>query len=156
MKHAEINGIEFEYPDSFTPLSQVEMSKYYSSTTNRWAARAAGQHTIISVGWTNPLNVLTSFLVSPKSFRENYEKQYGKSLKGFKRGEDLSFEICGAKAEGFAFSYEASDTGGAQIGMLITFSLAKQIYIAECSSGDTDKAFCGEAFETVLHSIRMK
>lgn len=156
MKHAEVNGIEFDYPDGFTELSQVEMSRYYSSASNRWAARAAGQHTIISLGWTKPLNALTSLLVSPKSFRKSYEGQYSRSLKSYRRGEKISFEVCGVKAEGFAFSYEASDTGAKQSGKLVTFVLEKKIYIAECSAIDSEEAFCGEAFETVLRSVRMK
>ncbi|MCR5121556.1 MAG: hypothetical protein K6B74_03950 [Ruminococcus sp.] len=156
MKHAEIGGIEFEYPDGFIPLTEDEICRYYFSAKNRWAARAAEQHTIISLGWTKTLNGLTSFLVSQKTFRDNYEKQNRKSLKSFKREEGLSFEICGTKADGFDFSYEAIDTGTAQNGKLLTFTLAKQIYLVECISNSANKAFGKETFEAVLRSIRIK
>ena len=155
MKSIINNEIEIDYPDSFYVPEREEMLKYYTTITNRFVIRNAEKHMIISVGWTNPLNLLSSVLVSDKSFLGNCDKNFRRMLKDYKRGENFSCKICGCEANGFAFSYSANDTGAPQNGKTLTVKPGKRIYVLEYVTSGDDRMFCNMAFNMVINSIRL-
>lgn len=154
MKTIINNEIELECPENFHIMDEEEMEKYFSVSRNRKGFRNAEKHMMISVGWTDPLNLLTSLMINPKAFLDGYDKRSKRALKNYKRGEDISKEICGMTAKGFAYSYEASDTGALQKGNIVAIKLQKRIYIAEYTTSSDDMTFCTEAFDMVLRSIQ--
>ena len=154
MKEIICNEIELDYPESFYFMEEDEMKKYFSSARNRKGFRNEQQKMIISVGWSNPLNVFTSLFVNPHSFLDLYNKQNRSALKSYSRMEDISKEICGLDASGFAFSYEASDTGVKQNGKVVTVKIGKRIYLVEYTTSSTDRLFCNMAFDMVISSMK--
>ena len=155
MKEIICNEIELDYPESFRFMEEEEMKKYFSSAKNRKGFRNEDQKMMITVGWTNPLNFFTSIFVNANSFLDLYNKQNRSALKNYARDADISKEVCGSNAAGFAFSFDAKDTGVRQNGKVITVKLGKRIYLVEYVTSSRDRLFCNMAFDMVIASMRL-
>lgn len=154
--HITINNeIELSYPENFYPMETDELRKYFSSVKNRTGFRNAEHNMIISIGWTEPLNIFTSLLVDERSYIKGYDKRISKALKNYTRGETVSKQICGRTAEGFSYSFDASDTGAPHRGMIVAVRCGKRIFIAEYTTSCGDRLFCSMAFNMVIASMRI-
>lgn len=155
MKKQLNDQIEIRFPDTFYVMNDEEMKRQFSKTKNRIAAKNDENHTVLSIGWTAPLNLITGLLVTESSFLDGYYKSGARGLKNFKKEESITNTICGKEAKGFTFSYLTDDGCTVQHGAVTAFKIGKRIYIVEYISGSTDRLYCNMAYDMVIDSIKM-
>ncbi len=155
MKKQLNDQIEISFPETFHVMNDEEMKRQFSNAKNRIAAKNDENHTVLSVGWSEPLNLVTGIFVTESSFLDGYYKRGAKGLKNFKKEKSITNTICGREAKGFAFSYLTDDGSTVQNGAVTAFKRGKRIYIVEYISGSTDMLYCNMAYDMVIGSIKM-
>lgn len=154
MNNVKVNNeIDLAYPDSFRPMSEEELIRYFSTAENRWGVYDTDKHIILSVSWTKA-GFLQTF-TDAESVLIGIEARMRRSLLNYQKVTDYEMKIGKKKANGVRFEYRVNDARLVQVGDVIVFKYKKHFYVIHYI---TRKATAGQdrgMFKEVLDSIAL-
>ena len=156
IKQSISSNAKLEYPDGFCPMDDNELCRYNAHMCNRWGVKSDDGKTIISIGWTDPVNAFISVIVNTRSLLNGFCKYARKNYKGFEQGNSVSKEVCGCEAKGFTFSLQRSRDGAPLHGEIIAAAIDGRYYIFKYITASDDRFFCSQAFNMVLSTLDIK
>ena len=124
--------IDFEYPDGFKQLSDIENERYFSGNLMRLSFQNKEKHILLSISKTK--DSFMNRLVSTASVLANALANLEGGLKDYEFIEEYESEIFELPAMTGCFSYNTRDEDIKQYGELSVFKLRKTFYIIYCLS----------------------
>lgn len=152
-KHSINDHVSLEYPDGFTPADKSEVCRYNTQMGNSWGIKSGDGKTVISVGWTDPVNPVISLIVSRTSLLKGFDKYAKKNLSCFEKGKEVSKNIGGSEGIGYDFSFTSADEGNRLFGEIIAVKLDGRYFLFKYITGSDDQFFCSQAFDMVLSTL---
>ena len=146
------NEVGLTYPDGFSEMGAEELTRYFSSSENRWGAFNAEEHIILSVSWAK-----AGFMADADTMMIKKESRLCRSLLNYQRIQSFKTKIASKKsnARGVRFEYRVNDAKLVQVADLIIFKYKKNFYTITFITRKTNAGSSRRDFEEVLKSITL-
>lgn len=154
MSNVKINNeVELTYPDGFREMREEELTRYFSSSANRWGVYHEDQHLILSVSWTKA--GFKRMFTDAESFLFEVEARMCRNLLNYQRIGSYKTKIAKKKAWGVRFEYRVNDARLVQVADLFVFKYKKKFYAIHFISRKSNAAESRAGFETVMKSLKL-
>ncbi|MBQ3264455.1 MAG: hypothetical protein IJH07_01630 [Ruminococcus sp.] len=148
------NEIGITFADSFSEMSEQELTRYFGSPADRWGAYDAERHIILSVGWKK-----AGFLQSdPEMHLFELQSRLRRSLLNFQQITTYKTKIASAKkdnASGVRFEYRVKDSVRVHVVDLIVFKHKKNFYAVYFVSRKANAAAVRTDLQQILQSVTL-
>ena len=105
MRTETVNGsFSFPVPDSFEPMSEEQLRRFYSVTDNLVGFYRREDNSMINVGFV-PKKLLVSMMFSAKDIIRNYDAGFSKRLNSYRKTQELTRGIAGRQCPGMSFEF---------------------------------------------------
>ena len=143
--------INFEYPESFSQLSEEENQKYFMGNLMRLSFQNTEKHILLSLSKSKDsfMNRFVSIAAVISGSLSNMEN----NLKDYQHLEEYESTIFGEPSITECFSYTANDLDVKQYGELSVFKFKKAFYVVYCISRLEDQEETKELFKAFKDSF---
>ena len=122
------NELNMNYPESFRPMTEEEMLRYFGSAENRWGVYDPDRHIILSVSWTKA--GFWRSMTDAESVLLGIEARLRRNLLNYQKVTSYRMKLNKKhKAEAVRFEYRVNDARLVQVGDVIVIKYKKKFYV---------------------------